>query len=241
MKLRMSLLFLIRHGQASFGTGNYDRLSPMGIQQAGILGEHLAGIGVLPDAIYAGEMSRQTDTARGVTACYQSRGIILPEPVIMEGLNEFDSTAVIMAQMPAMQKDDPGLAEHLFRMYESKESFKQVFEGAMLRWVSGRFDRPGSETWKEFKSRVTDALTRIMEEQGKGKTVFVFTSGGPIAASLQFVLSLSPETAIRLNWQVVNSSYTKYMYNAGRITMAGFNCTAHLEMHEERSRLISYR
>jgi broad specificity phosphatase PhoE len=213
----------------------------MGIRQAGILGEHLAGIGVLPDAIYSGAMSRQVDTARGVMACYERRGIILPEPVIMEGLNEFDSTAVIMAQMPEMQKDDPGLAEHLFRMYESKESFKKVFEGAMLRWVSGDHDRPGPETWKEFAARVTDALTRIMEEQGKGKTVFVFTSGGPIAAALQFVLAVSPEKAIRLNWQIVNTSYTKCMYNADRVTLAGFNCTTHLEMHEERSKLISYR
>jgi len=39
----MSDLYLIRHGQASFGKDNYDRLSPLGIRQARILsGESLS-------------------------------------------------------------------------------------------------------------------------------------------------------------------------------------------------------
>ena len=237
----MSNLYLIRHGQASFGQVNYDKLSPLGIIQAGILGEHLLDIRVLPDAVYSGQMSRQLDTAREVRACYGKRGASIPEPVVLSGLNEFDTTAVITSQIHDMQKEDPSLGEHLVRMHQDKESFKRVFEGAMLRWVSGAMDRPGTETWKEFTGRVTGALTRIMEEQGKGRTVFVFTSGGPIADSLQFVLSLTPEKAIRHNWQIVNTSYTRYMYNKGRITMAGFNCITHLEMDQDRSRLISYR
>jgi broad specificity phosphatase PhoE len=237
----MSMLYLIRHGQASFGQVNYDRLSPMGIEQAEVLGEHLLDIDVVPDAVYSGELSRQLDTAREVGARYGKRGVPFPEPVILSGLNEFDDRAIITSQLPDMQAEDPEIGEHLVRMIKDKESFKKVFEGAMLRWVSGDKDRPGAETWKEFTARVTGALSRIMEEHGKGKTVFAFTSGGPIAASLQFVLSLSPEKAIRHNWQIVNSSYTKYMYNAGRITMAGFNCTTHLEINQERSRLISYR
>jgi broad specificity phosphatase PhoE len=237
----MSMMYLIRHGQASFGQVNYDRLSPMGIEQARILGEHLLDTGVFPHAVYSGEMSRQLDTAREVRARYEKRGFSLPEPVVLSGLNEFDTTAVISSQIKDMLAEDPAIGEHLGKMREDKESFKKVFEGAMLRWVSGDMDRPGTETWKEFTGRVTGALARIMEEQEKGKTVFVFTSGGPIAASLQYVLSLLPEKAIRHNWQIVNSSYTKYMYNAGRITMAGFNCITHLEMEKDRSRLISYR
>jgi broad specificity phosphatase PhoE len=237
----MSMLYLIRHGQASFGQSNYDKLSPMGILQAGLLGEHLLDTRVYPDAVYSGQMSRQLDTAREVRARFEQRGIAIPEPEVLAGLNEFDTTAVITSQIHDMQRDDSSIAEHLVRMTHDKESFKKVFEGAMLRWVSGAMDRPGTETWKEFTERVSSALQRIMGEQGKGRTVFVFTSGGPIAASLQFVLSLHPEKAIRHNWQIVNSSYTKYMYNAGRITMAGFNCITHLEMDQDRSRLISYR
>ncbi len=237
----MSLLYLIRHGQASFGADNYDKLSPMGIKQACVLGAHLADIGVVPDAVYSGAMSRQMHTAEDVRRCYRERGIIVPELVLKNGLNEFDSSSIIISQLPEMQEQDPLLAEHLPRMYESRESFKRIFEGAMLRWVSGAFDKPGVESWKDFSARVSLSITQIMEEQGKGKNVFIFTSGGPIAAALQFVLNLSPETAIRLNWQIVNTSYAKFMYNAGRITMACFNCTAHLELEQEKSALISYR
>ncbi|HCT4576619.1 TPA: histidine phosphatase family protein, partial [Pseudomonas aeruginosa] len=37
----MGSIYLIRHGQASFGADDYDVLSPTGIRQAEILGDHL--------------------------------------------------------------------------------------------------------------------------------------------------------------------------------------------------------
>ncbi len=237
----MSMMYLIRHGQASFGAEKYDKLSEKGIRQAHILGEHLCASGIMPHAIYAGTMARQTHTAQEVRACYAAQGTVLPEPVILSGLDEFDTTAIILSQIQAMQEEDPSLARDLPRMYEDKESFKRIFEGAMLRWVCGDNGTGGFESWDTFRGRVVDTLLTIMAEQEKGRTVFVFTSGGPIAATLQHVLGLMPERAIRLNWQVVNTSYTKYMYNNGRITMAGFNCISHLELHGERSSLISYR
>ncbi len=237
----MSMMYLIRHGQASFGTENYDRLSPRGIRQAQILGRHLAGIGFLPDAVYTGTMIRQRHTADEVRACYEKLGQVLPDPVVMAGLDEFDSTAIIMSQFPEMQKVDPSLADELLKMYTDKDSFKKVFEGAMLRWVKGDKDNGTVESWASFMQRVAGALTGIMKEQGNGKNIFVYTSGGPIAASLQHFLSITPEAAIRLNWQVVNTSYTKYMYNGERVTMAGFNCISHLEMEKDRAAMISYR
>ena len=38
----MANLFLVRHGQASFGADDYDRLSPTGHEQSRLLGEYLA-------------------------------------------------------------------------------------------------------------------------------------------------------------------------------------------------------
>jgi broad specificity phosphatase PhoE len=43
----MSDLYMIRHGQASFGEENYDRLSPTGVVQAEIVARHWVGIGHL--------------------------------------------------------------------------------------------------------------------------------------------------------------------------------------------------
>jgi broad specificity phosphatase PhoE len=236
----MSDLYLIRHGQASFGKDNYDRLSPLGIRQAGILGRHLLSTGLRFDAAYSGTMDRQSSTAMGVFQCYTDAGEPVPELVQLGGLNEYDTTAVVSAQVPDMMAADPTLKDDLEQMYTDKESFKRVFEGAMLRWVSGNHDKPGSESWKHFTSRVSDALQDIMKSHGSGSSVAVFTSGGPICAALKWVLNLSGERAIRLNWQVVNTSYSRFMYNGERITLAGFNNISHLELHNEYS-LITYR
>jgi broad specificity phosphatase PhoE len=55
-------LYLIRHGQASFGADDYDVLSPAGVRQSQALGEHLPNLGRL-DRCVAGDLRRQQDTA----------------------------------------------------------------------------------------------------------------------------------------------------------------------------------
>ncbi len=236
----MSDLYLIRHGQASFGKDNYDRLSPLGIRQARILGEYLVSISLRFDAAYCGTMDRQLATAREAFGCYTNAGVSVPDLVQLEGLNEYDTTAVVSAQVPDMMAADPTLQDDLDKMYTDKESFKRIFEGAMLRWVSGNHDNAGSENWTQFTSRVSAALQNIMKRHGRGAAVAVFTSGGPICAALKWVLNLTGERAIRLNWQVVNTSYSRFMYNDERITLAGFNSISHLELYNDRS-LITYR
>jgi TetR/AcrR family transcriptional regulator, cholesterol catabolism regulator len=49
---KMGLLCFIRHGQASFGEKNYDRLSSKGVLQVRILGEYPAGIRFGFDEVY---------------------------------------------------------------------------------------------------------------------------------------------------------------------------------------------
>ena len=77
----MSLLYLVRHGQA--GTReHYDSLSDRGRAQARRLGEYFASANIEFDAVYSGTLSRQRATAEAVLP-----GI----PVIADaGWNEFD-------------------------------------------------------------------------------------------------------------------------------------------------------
>jgi len=79
-----------------------------------------------------------------------------------------------------------------------------------------------------------------MARHGKGKTIAIFTSGGAIAASLAYVLGIPGDYAMRLNWQIINTSISRYMYNEERITLAGFNSIAHLELTRDPA-LITYR
>ena len=60
----MAELYLIRHAQASFGTADYDRLSPLGCRQAEVLGEYFRDCAIHFDAVYSGELERQRKTAK---------------------------------------------------------------------------------------------------------------------------------------------------------------------------------
>ena len=236
----MSMIYMIRHGQASFGKDDYDRLSPLGKSQARILAQHLLNTGFHPHAVYSGTMARQTATAQEVLSAYRVAHRNVPDLEMLSGFNEYDTAAIVTALFPHMAKDDPSLNDELPKMYTSSLSFKRVFEGAMLRWVTGEFDTPEIETWEALKARVAGSLRLIMERHGRGSAIAVFTSGGAIAASLAHVLGISGEHAIRLNWQLVNSSVSRFMYNEKRITLAGFNTITHLELAGDPS-LITYR
>jgi broad specificity phosphatase PhoE len=236
----MSMITMIRHGQASFGKEDYDQLSPRGKRQARILAQHLLDTGFHPDAVYSGTMARQTATAQEVLSAYRAANRKIPELELLSSMNEYDTAAIVKALFPDMAKDDPSLNDELPKMYASKDSFKRVFEAAMLRWVTGKFDTPEFESWEALKARVAGSLRLIMQNHGRGKSIAVFTSGGAIAASLAHVLGISGEQAIRLNWQLVNSSVSRFMYNEERITLAGFNTIAHLELAGDPS-LITYR
>ena len=63
----MGSIYLIRHGQASFGAENYDVLSP-GLSPVRSAGRLPAQLGVSFDRCLSGELDRQQDTARATLA-----------------------------------------------------------------------------------------------------------------------------------------------------------------------------
>ena len=82
----MATIYLVRHGQASFGKENYDQLSPRGWEQGRILGRWLAGK-VEPGAVFGGNLQRHRETVEAITTGY---GVSLPDMQVLEGVNEFD-------------------------------------------------------------------------------------------------------------------------------------------------------
>ena len=62
----MGTLYLVRHGQASFGAENYDQLSELGHRQSHRLGEYLASRGLQFSATIRGSLKRQADTLTGI-------------------------------------------------------------------------------------------------------------------------------------------------------------------------------
>ena len=236
----MSTLYLIRHGQASFGAADYDALSPLGHRQARLLGNHFLNAGFRFDACWSGTLRRQRQTAETVAACCRSAGVEMPEPAQIQALNEYDYETVLRALIPLIEAEDPPFVQDVQKMLSDRRAFQQVFGRAMRRWASGQDALDSLPSWKTFCQRVSSGMETIMAGSQRGSHVAVFTSGGPIAAYAGAVLGLDPVTTISLSWQLVNASVTRFQFSRGRVSLATFNEQGHLEGPASEN-LITYR
>ena len=236
----MSVIYMVRHGQASFGKENYDQLSEKGRKQCGILAEYLIRTGLSFDAVYAGDMTRQKDTAREMSAAYRAHDHSLPELCVMTEFNEYSSRDIIMAHIQDLAHEDPQLKTDIERLYVDKKAFQRVFEKIMSRWISGGADKPGAVRWQDFRERVQSGLRKVMDENGRKKTILICTSGGPISAAVQMAMDVSDEKALRIAWHLANTSVTTFVYDDDRMELTAFNQVAHLELLND-SVWLTYR
>ena len=235
----MSAIYLIRHGQASFGSANYDELSPIGRTQARLLGEALRAWELRFDMAYSGSMRRQHDTATLAFGAPDS------SPLTADfrqhpAFNEFDHESLIRNHWRAVTDQDFAPEQMTKNRTDSRKSFQRIFEQIMGRWTSGRSPIPGEETWAAFNARVNAGLDDIIQRLEPSHNVAVFTSGGPIAAILKRVLRLSSDTTLRLNWRIANCSVTKLHYDGRGTHLAFFNNYAHLQVGGPENR-VTYR
>ncbi len=236
----MSEIYLVRHGQASFGEDNYDKLSPTGIKQSKILARHLAKTGKLFDAIYFGEMERQQKTAQEFINFCSANEFSVPQPFIATEFNEYDSISVWQALLPEMTEEDASLLKDLENLPGDKKAFQRVFEKVMYRWVSGDYNASGIPRWDKFNQRVRRGIDKLVAHHGAKKRLAVFTSGGPISVIIQTALGLSDQKTLAISWQLMNASVTRIKYNSQEIMLAGFNDVTHLELEGDPS-LLTYR
>ncbi|MBI5586552.1 MAG: histidine phosphatase family protein [Deltaproteobacteria bacterium] len=235
----MGELYVIRHAQASFGRDDYDQLSELGFRQARLLEDFFNRVGTRFQALYSGSLKRQVATAEPLRSCLQPDApqrelSILPE------FNEYDSTAVINAQLPHLIREDPALEQDLPRLQTDRRALQRILDRSLSRWMSVPETVAGLETWSAFNRRVREGIVRILSASGSGKTVALVTSGGPLSAILKMALSLSDLETIQLSWQVRNASVSIFKYNRERLTLSSFNNVAHLEIIREPE-LLTYR
>ncbi len=231
----MTRLYLVRHGQASFGASNYDRLSPLGERQALLLGEHLRRVGFRADAWLCGTLERQRTTLAGIL---QGLGASAPTEA-HACFNEYDHEAILEAYLPRVM-GEMGLApEQRAALFADARQFQTAFLGVMRHWMEGTaHDSASLETWSAFGARVREGLQRLVRS-GHERLVLV-TSGGPIAQAVQAALGLGPEQTFHLNWGIYNASVTELRARGGTLMLSGFNAVAHLELAGDPS-LLTYR
>jgi len=116
----MASIYLIRHGQASFGSDNYDQLSPLGQRQADVTGQFLAEVGLDIHAAVAGNLSRQQETGTRVLA-----GLGNPCEIQTDArFNEIDNDEQVKSLLPALVEKSEALAEIVARGLSSSKDYQ---------------------------------------------------------------------------------------------------------------------
>lgn len=231
------MIYLVRHGQASFGAKDYDQLSQLGREQARLLGEWIRECGLKVSSIATGAQKRHRQSA---AACSTACPAPAPESWLEDaGFNEFDHQEVLIRHCPEFA-DPKALNRFLARADNPRRAFQQIFAGAMERWTGGRHDEEYTESFGAFRLRVTDALKLLAATAGAGRDIWLFTSGGAITAIVQGLLAIPDERVFEINWTLVNTGVTKLLHQPGRISLSYVNNHAHLE-RLRRPELITYR
>lgn len=235
----MASIYLIRHGQASFGAENYDELSPLGRRQATLTGEFLQRTGVRFDAAYSGTLERQKDTGQLALASQEN-----PPSLIQDArLDEVRNDEHLEHLLPLILEKRPDIKAIAEQGLDSSKRFQKVIEAVFNYWVSPECDVAQIQSWEEYSTGVHSMLKDIIATQGGGKTVAVFTSGGTIATFVAAVLGLPGSGTYQFYEPIFNCSITQLFYNADKVSLSFFNDASFLRQlsaeHEEK--LVTYR
>lgn len=226
----MGTIYLVRHGQAAFGTEHYDRLTDLGVAQARLLGSYFARRQIRFDAIFTGTLRRQTETAHGIFEGHPECGTS-PLQETFPGLDEYKPEAIMMAltgNFPA-----PALAAARRDPLVVREHFRALRE-ALLAWAEDRTQPEGMPVWQAFQDSAVAALVEARQRFPEGN-VLIVSSGGPIAAIVAATLNAPPATAVELNLRIRNSSLTEFAATPRRHSLISFNGLPHLDTHPDQT------
>ena len=214
----MGTLYLVRHGQASFGADNYDVLSSMGHRQSVRLGEYFKYKGVTFDAALTGTLNRQIQTFAGIC---EGMGME-PDALRQTGLNEYDAEAVIAAIHPAKleKPTSPEMVRSHFRLLKD----------GLAQWMAGVVSPRGMPSYTDFVAGITGVLDHV--KTSYTGNVLLVSSGGPIATAVGHVLGTSPEATIDLNLRIRNCSVTEFAFTPKRHMLVTYNTLPHLDAPE---------
>jgi broad specificity phosphatase PhoE len=226
----MAELVFVRHGQASFGADDYDKLSELGWRQSRWLGEYFAQRDAAFDLVLRGSLRRHAETLAGIG---EGMGRTLPAQVDAR-LDEYDSHSLLHAHLKGKPLPQSG---------DRREHFR-ILREAMYAWTEGTLEGASGASagrlhvpFAEFRGRVLAALAQMRE--GKAKRVLVISSGGPISTVLAEVLGMPPRGVVDLNLQTRNTGITELQSGSSRIHCVSFNNVPHLD-RPDRAGTLTY-
>lgn len=217
----MGAIHLVRHGQASFGSGDYDRLSELGHAQARLAGEDMAARGLRPDVVIHGGMRRQRETAEGLLA---GAGWDCPVEVDARWA-EYDADEVLEAARAAGVTDDHGSLDTAGSSDEAKLAFQRQLDAALGHWA-------GLQAFADYRAAAEGALADAAERSGSGRTTVVVSSAGTVSLAVAGLLA-DPDGVVgvwtRLQRVTVNTGTARVVVGRGGLTCVAVNEHQHLE------------
>jgi broad specificity phosphatase PhoE len=207
----MPIVLLVRHGQASFGDDDYDRLSELGRRQAERTGRWLVDRGLRRPVAMHGSLRRQRDTA---ALALDAAGLRV-EPRIDPRWDEYDHIDLVRRYAAAHGSEKP----------RSSHEFQVLLDSALTAWVE-HGDEGG---WPAFSGGVAGALRELVQGLEKGQDAVVFTSAGVIATVCADLLGTGVAGLVALNRVAVNGAVTKLAVGRSGSTLLTFNEHTHLD------------
>jgi broad specificity phosphatase PhoE len=235
----MATIYAVRHGQASFGAENYDQLSELGCRQAAVAGDYFRDHGIHFDAVYSGDLSRQRETARLAIA---SQPTLVPHHIDAR-FNEIQNDEQLKCLLPEVIQLNPAVKALVDKGLSSSKDYQKVIDAVFNYWVSPACNDTRLQSWAEYSGDVRQAMADVMREQGGGKTVGIFTSGGTLATLVAQVLGLNGEQTYQLYEPIFNCSVTQLFYNGDKVSLSYFNDCSFLRVlgQARGENLLTYR
>lgn len=238
----MAVIYLVRHGQASFGDKDYDQLSRVGERQSRILGHHFARVAPRVDLMCSGGLARHDGTAE---IAREAMGDKPPPLKTHAGFAEYDHVALFRAYLPGFLALEDAGASTLEDILADSRLLERALRHVLRAWMRNRpYEGPPVKSWGRFCEDVVAGTEDLLTGMGPKSRVMVFTSAGVITAVLRSVLGLSYRRTLNLALSVYNASVTQ-LYCADSDSfddtiLLGYNNITHLEMTGDRE-LITFR
>jgi broad specificity phosphatase PhoE len=212
----MGQIYLVRHAQASFGSQDYDQLSPLGEQQARWLGAYFAERAIRFERVVCGTQRRHRQSAERILEGMASDQLLEFDA----GLNEFDFAALHQAAGGEQVVADADLAQQ-------RRAFFGRLKSALQLWTQDQLPGQVPESWAQFQQRVRGAL-QALQATMQGPLLIV-SSGGPMGTLVQQILGAPDPAAIELNLQIHNTGFCQLYFNAQTLRLGSFNAIPHLD------------
>jgi broad specificity phosphatase PhoE len=165
-------LHLVRHGQASFGAADYDRLSPLGVEQSRAAGAALRARGVTPAVVVHGALRRQRETAEALAGAWAESPAGVPPLREDARWAEYDHEALLTrlheARGPTPADDGAARSADVAGgatagrgpdgpepPADPRAAFQEALERALGRWTAGGHDADYAESFGAYRTRAS--------------------------------------------------------------------------------------